>query len=88
MKTLQTIILALALIATLAYTMGSVVPVLAGQSSPPVPNVACEGYVCRENVLSCILLDPTTPNWTCTNYCLIGGRWRCLGDTDCVWYGC
>jgi hypothetical protein len=45
---------------------------------------ACEGYVCIEPALSCILAG-LAENWECTNYCQAqpSGIWSCLGTSQC-----
>ena len=47
------------------------------------PNVACEGFVTFYSY-SCALNDPLNPCYACTNWCYVGGTWKCLGESACV----
>lgn len=81
MKTLR-ILLALTFLAvTLGYTLIAAMPVLAG---PPIPEIACDGYVCYEMKPSCYVRHPLFPDWACTNLCWIGGYPVCKGQSACT----
>lgn len=81
MERLRTFFAVLMLVVTLGYTVMAVSPALAG---PPTPDVPCEGFVCFDFKASCAAYDPSTPAWYCTNYCLVGSKWKCMGQSGCT----
>ncbi|GAB4456037.1 MAG: hypothetical protein OHK0041_20830 [Anaerolineales bacterium] len=81
MKNLRMLITALMFVATLVYTITVVSPVLA---NPPIPDIPCEGFVCEDVNRKCLIIEPSTPAWYCTNLCYVGGRPKCIGQSGCT----
>lgn len=79
MKTLRIVITIVFLIITLAYTVVSVTPTIAG---PSQPDIECWGFVCFE-ADSCLFYDPLNPYYACTEWCY-AGYWRCYGESACI----